>query len=101
MRGEARNEVKTRKRGEMMKWNEGEGVARKDLKGGKAAGERGGGGKAGSEEGVSVSVAPMACSRQEEVSGPPQLTPERDCGRRGPRMHCHLAPLADASLSKQ
>lgn len=40
--GEARNEVKTRKRGEMMKWNEGEGVARKDLKGGKAAGERGG-----------------------------------------------------------
>lgn len=50
---------------------------------------------------MSVSVAPMACSRQEEVSGPPQLTPERDCGRRGPRMHCHLAPLADASLSKQ
>lgn len=106
MWGEPRNEVKTRKRGEMMKWNEGEGVARKDLKGGKAAGERGGG-KSGSEEGreetegVSVSVAPMACSRQEEVSGPPQLTPERDCGRRGPRMHCHLAPPADASLSKQ
>lgn len=43
MWGEPRNEVKTRKRGEMMKWNEGEGVARKDLKGGKAAGERGGG----------------------------------------------------------
>lgn len=42
MWGEPRNEVKTRKRGEMMKWNEGEGVARKDLKGGKAAGERGG-----------------------------------------------------------
>lgn len=107
MWGEPRNEVKTRKRGEMMKWDEGEGVARKDLKGGKAAGERGGerslaprrGGRR--REGVSVSVAPMACSRQEEVSGPPQLTPERDCGRRGPRMHCHLVPLADASLSKQ
>lgn len=41
MWGEPRNEVKTRKRGEMMKWNEGEGVPRKDLKGGKAAGERG------------------------------------------------------------